>query len=291
MSPANPTWYDILGVDRDASPEQIKAAWREATDKFEPGAGSGQFRLFSEAADVLLDAQKRAEYDDSLAPVEPSMPAVEPSAPVVELSRDQSDGFDYPLAPLAAQPSAAESGRDGRVVSRLSGLSTLSVSILAGLAVVALALAGVAGTKLVLKADAVSQRADATDAGSSASAAAERGLVAVLGYDYRRLTTDRDQALKFLTPKYQADYKKTFQLLANTPDGKPGNAVKTKAVVVATVRNVGVIDATTKRVRLLAFVDQASTKGSGDPVTFQNRVVVTMVKSGDAWLIDALKPY
>ena len=51
----NPTWYDVLGVSRDASPAEIKAAWRHATDKFEPGSGSGQFRMFNEAADVLLD--------------------------------------------------------------------------------------------------------------------------------------------------------------------------------------------------------------------------------------------
>ena len=50
----NPTWYDVLGVSRDASPAEIKAAWRNATDKFEPGSGSGQFRMFNEAADMLL---------------------------------------------------------------------------------------------------------------------------------------------------------------------------------------------------------------------------------------------
>ena len=60
---ANPTWYDILGIAPEATPEEIKAAWRNATDKFEPGTGASQFRLFNEAADVLLDPQKRAAYD------------------------------------------------------------------------------------------------------------------------------------------------------------------------------------------------------------------------------------
>src|ERR1051325_3373999 len=62
----NPTWYDILGVDRGASAAEIKAAWRDATDKFEPGSGQSQFRLFNEAADVLLDPDKRAAYDAEL---------------------------------------------------------------------------------------------------------------------------------------------------------------------------------------------------------------------------------
>ena len=68
MTPSspNPTWYDVLGVSRDASPAEIKAAWRNATDKFEPGSGSGQFRMFNEAADVLLDPERRAAYDASL---------------------------------------------------------------------------------------------------------------------------------------------------------------------------------------------------------------------------------
>ena len=66
MTSPNPTWYDVLGVSRDATPEQVKGAWRDATDKFEPGSGAGQFRMFNEAADVLLDPQRRAAYDASL---------------------------------------------------------------------------------------------------------------------------------------------------------------------------------------------------------------------------------
>src|SRR6201989_2666559 len=61
-----PTWYDVLGVSRDADAEEIRASWRAATDKFEPGTGAGQFRMFNEAADVLLDPARRAAYDASL---------------------------------------------------------------------------------------------------------------------------------------------------------------------------------------------------------------------------------
>ena len=46
-STPNPTWYDILGVPRDASPEQVKAAWRAATDKFEPGSGTSHRATWS----------------------------------------------------------------------------------------------------------------------------------------------------------------------------------------------------------------------------------------------------
>ena len=39
---ASVTWYDLLGVERDATPEQIRVAWREATDRAEPG--TSQFK-------------------------------------------------------------------------------------------------------------------------------------------------------------------------------------------------------------------------------------------------------
>ncbi len=76
-----PTWYDVLGVSRDADTEEIKAAWRSATDRFEPGSGSGQFRMFNEAAEVLLDPARRAAYDESLAAPDESAAAPEDVQP------------------------------------------------------------------------------------------------------------------------------------------------------------------------------------------------------------------
>ena len=64
----NPTLYDILGVAPDASREEIRNAWRDAADRFEPGEGGStkQFRLFNEAAEVLLDPERRKAYDAQL---------------------------------------------------------------------------------------------------------------------------------------------------------------------------------------------------------------------------------
>src|SRR6187200_2833171 len=97
----NPTWYDVLGVPRDASSTEIKAAWRNATDKFEPGSGSGQFRMFNEAADMLLDPERREAYDANLdgnqaqvqaagLPVEEAAPP--PPLPLVDESVDEEPG-------------------------------------------------------------------------------------------------------------------------------------------------------------------------------------------------------
>ena len=76
------------------------------------------------------------------------------------------------------------------------------------------------------------------------------------------MDADRDRSAKFLTPKYRKDYLKTFDLLTEGPNGTPGGAEKTKAVVTATVQNTAVQDASPDKVRVLVFVNQSSVKGS-----------------------------
>lgn len=65
-------YYDILGVGRDASYDDVKAAWREKAkqwhpDKFRSEAeklqAHEQFLDIGEAYSVLIDAHKRAAYD------------------------------------------------------------------------------------------------------------------------------------------------------------------------------------------------------------------------------------
>lgn len=60
----NPTWYDLLDVDRTASGGEIRAAWKAAIDGLDPT--DRRFRTLSDAAAVLLDPAARAEYDASL---------------------------------------------------------------------------------------------------------------------------------------------------------------------------------------------------------------------------------
>ena len=300
----NPTWYDVLGVSRGASPAEIKAAWRNATDKFEPGSGSGQFRMFNEAADVLLDPDRRAAYDASLdaeARVQPeSHPLAEdpppplPTAPttheppVDEPAPDQTATHTDPKAERRreraerrARKSAAAPAATDEPASR--GAAIL-VAVLALLTVAALVAAGFFALQ-------VREDAQTADARDDAPGAAESAAKAILSYDYRRLPTDRKRAKEFLTPKYQKEYDKTFKKLEVQQDGSPGAAVQTKTSVTANVLGSGVMDADPDTARVLVFVNQVSNRPGRDPQMFQNRVAMTMKLDEDRWLVDHLDSY
>ncbi len=59
-------YYDILGVPRGASKDDIKKAFRKLAHRYHPdkkGGDEGKFKEASEAYSVLSDDKRRAEYD------------------------------------------------------------------------------------------------------------------------------------------------------------------------------------------------------------------------------------
>ena len=62
-------YYEVLGVSRDASANDIKKAYRRLAMKHHPDRNEGnaeaeaKFKEASEAAEVLLDTEKRSAYD------------------------------------------------------------------------------------------------------------------------------------------------------------------------------------------------------------------------------------
>jgi len=58
-------YYQILGVSRDATQEEIKRAYRKLAHKYHPDKGGDEqkFKEINEAYQVLSDKEKRSQYD------------------------------------------------------------------------------------------------------------------------------------------------------------------------------------------------------------------------------------
>ena len=67
---ADRDYYNVLGVSRDAAPEEIKKAYRKAALAYHPDRNPGdaeaeeKFKAAAEAYSVLADADKRARHGE-----------------------------------------------------------------------------------------------------------------------------------------------------------------------------------------------------------------------------------
>lgn len=253
----SPTWYDLLGVDRGASADEIRAAWKAEVADLDPT--DRRFRTLSEAAAVLLDEERRREYDATL-PDESDDPAAVTEEPVGRAGTDGDDGRDPATTNGRRRPPA-----------------TWLIALLAVVAVLLVALAAYAWSRPNPKA--------IQEGAREAQAAAEAAVVDVLSYDYRTLEEDERDATARLTPRYRKDsYDRVWETIAR-------NAPGTQSVVTTTVVGSSLVRTAEDRVEVLLLVDRPTTNQQitaegGEPVVYEDHVTVTMVRAGDDWLID-----
>ena len=59
-------YYKVLGVDKNASEEEIKKAYRQLAHKYHPdkqGGDEAKFKEINEAYQILSDKNKKSQYD------------------------------------------------------------------------------------------------------------------------------------------------------------------------------------------------------------------------------------
>ncbi len=139
---------------------------------------------------------------------------------------------------------------------------------------------------------AYSLRSALTEADRTAAVGSARTtLETVLSY----ASTDFDTHVAEVLPLLTNPFKDEFGQVARTDIGPL--AVENDATVLAKVHEAGVMDATGDGgagsvVRVMAFVNQATTSTAQQtPAIDQNRVIATMTKVGDRWLLSGLEAY
>lgn len=274
-----PTWYDLLDVEPSASTDEIRAAWKSAVADLDPT--DRRFQRLSEAASVLLDDRRRADYDATLPSTTVSSAEIRPLPEELPRGAAASSVGDLPVAEPGIsdiEPASVEVEHDPAIpaTSERSWPSVRPVAgwllaLLAVLALVLVALAAFAWTRPDPKA--IESDADA------GRAAAERAVVPVLSYDYRTLDQGQKQAESWLSASYREKYDKLFATIKQ-------NAPATQSVVTTKVVESAIVRAGEDRVEVLVLVDRPTTnKKQTTPITYEDHVTVTMEKTDGGWLV------
>jgi Mce-associated membrane protein len=286
-----PTWYDLLDVPRDASTDEVRAAWKAQVADLDPG--DRRFDALNRAAKVLLDPDARAAYDrehPAYTGADGESTADQPFAdvpPVLGLTDLEADREKTRLLRHRSKDRARErrersqvqaaERREAEVVGAAPPATrTVPDWLLAGLAVVAAGLVAATLWMWIAGDDAGGDDSAAREA----QVAAERAVVPVLSYDYETLAEDQRAAQALMTGGYREEYDKLFTVLEE-------NAPETQTRVTASVIASGIVRASDERVQVLVFVDRPTTnKLSAEPVVYKDQVTLSMQLVDGEWLVD-----
>lgn len=126
----------------------------------------------------------------------------------------------------------------------------------------------------------------ATDERHSAAAldAAAIGVETIFTYNFEALDAHRDEAVKLMTDKYQAEFEK---ILPTLDESAPQRQVIAQAVIRGVATMPCGKDCSPDKAKVLVFYDQARlADGESQTAVFGQRITVDLVKDGDRWLID-----
>lgn len=290
-----PDWYELLDVPRDADAGTIRAAWKVAVADLDPTDRT--FRIYSQAASVLLDDERRAAYDEQLAAEEGTSPEEAPDA----AESPESVETTPPVTPEAAPEQASEEspaaapGRPGLAVPTwlLAGICLLTVLVAAGALALHLTAPNDPSLRAVLgevawwdEDEPASGDVAVPPSAAGAQQAAEQAVGPLTAYDYERLDESRDAALEVVTSDFGEQYEKLYEGAVRD------NAVETQTVVsIKAVRAsaVGRVE-DDGRVHVLVFFDrEVRNKALSNPRTYEDQATLVMEKVDDRWLVADLK--
>ena len=258
-TPTNLHLYDLLDVAPDASEAEIKAAWKAAISDLDPT--DRRFRLYNQAAEVLLDRQQRAAYDAELAARAQADEAADADEPA---HAHDSVGLEKPASDPVAGPSVATPRKE---------VPTWALAVLAVVTAVAVGLAAWQWTK--------DSDASVEESTRAAQSAAERAVVPILSYNALHLDEDQKAAQTYMTSDYrEKSYDKLFAVIKQ-------NAPGTKTIVKTEVIGSGIVRSGADRVQVLLFINRPTTnKQLTEPVVYKDQVTVTMQLVDGDWLVD-----
>ena len=120
----------------------------------------------------------------------------------------------------------------------------------------------------------------------AAASQARTSIEQMLSYNYKTIDAQSAQIEGLLTGSFKGEFS-----AAMAKDIKP-LAVKNQTVVQAKVSDIGVMSSSATTVKVLAFVNQARIgTDQKQPVVDQNRVIATMSKVGNRWLISKVEAF
>lgn len=190
---------------------------------------------------------------------------------VLEVEREQDAVADEVVIDAAPEPEARREQRDPSARRPMLIVGAVSLIVIIGLAVALI-------VSQVQLSSQNSQNADRTSALASAKAYA----IDVASYSYQHLNHDFGRVESESTPAFRHNFTQSSDSLAKV-------LVQYKAVATAKVVHAAVESVDSSQAVVLLFVNQSVANSAQGKTTDYNRIVVTLARSGDRWLLADLK--